>query len=269
MRSAARSRFGRTSVIGFVVARLRQSVNDAVSRCAVFMLAPRVALVTITQRRTVARPRLLDLFCGGGGASMGYHRAGFDVVGVDLEDHSENYPFEFHRADALTYPLEGFDAIHASPPCQRFSAASVCRPGLAETYPDLIEPIRKRLKSSGALYVIENVPRAPLENPTLLCGQMFGLDLFRHRLFESNVELPFMLHGHSKIGSKAGYIGGKHGWRPGRIISVAGNCAPIAESKRAMGIDWMSRRELAEAIPPAYTEWIGKHLLLALEESAA
>lgn len=199
---------------------------------------------------------------------MGYHRAGFEVVGIDIEDHSANYPFEFHQADAMPYPLDGFDAIHASPPCQRYSAASVCRPGLSEKYPDLIEPVRKRLIESGALYVIENVPRAPLENPTLLCGQMFGLDLFRHRLFESNVELPFMLHSHSKVGSKAGGSSYKGGWQPGRIISVAGNCAPVAEAKRAMQIDWMSRPELAEAIPPAYTEWIGAHLMRALEQAA-
>ena len=201
------------------------------------------------------RPWLLDLFSGAGGAAMGYHRAGFSVVGVDLNPQPR-FPFIFVQGDALEFVArhgKEFDAIHASPPCQRFSVASKCRPGLAEKYPDLIEPVRELLIASGKPYVIENVPGAPLLNATMLCGQMFGLALFRHRMFESNVELPFMLHGHSKVGSKAGYVGGKHGWRPGRIVSVAGNCAPIAESKRAMGIDWMSRPELAESIPPAYT----------------
>lgn len=199
---------------------------------------------------------------------MGYHRAGFDVVGVDIEPQPE-YPFEFHQADAMTFPLDGFDVIHASPPCQRFSQASRCRPGLAEEYPDLVGPIRERLKAADVLYIIENVPGAPLINPTMLCGQMFGLDLFRHRMFETNFELPFMLHSHSKVGSKAGYAGGKHGWRPGRIVSVAGNCNPIAECRRAMGIDWTTRRQLAEAIPPAYTEFIGQYAMDELERRAA
>lgn len=215
-----------------------------------------------------SRPRLLDLFCCGGGAAMGYHRAGFEVVGVDIEPQPK-YPFEFHRADALTFPLDGFDAYHASPPCQRFSQVSVCRPGLSEKYPDLVGPIRERLAATGKPYVIENVPGAPLLNPTMLCGQMFGLDLFRHRMFESNVELPFMLHSHSKVGTTAGASPERGGWKPGRIISVAGNCAPIAEARRAMGIDWLNAPELAEAVPPAYTEFIGKYLLQHLEEQAA
>ena len=208
--------------------------------------------------------KLLDLFCCAGGASMGYHRAGFEVVGVDIEPQP-NYPFEFHQADAMTFPLEGFDAIHASPPCQRFSMASRCRAGLAEQYPDFIAPIRERLRASGVPYVIENVPGAPLENPTLLCGQMFGLDLFRHRIFETNIELPFLLHTHSKPGSKAGGGGAKRGgWVPGKIISIAGNCAPIAEARRVMEIEWTTRDELAEAIPPAYTEYIGRELMKVL-----
>jgi DNA (cytosine-5)-methyltransferase 1 len=218
------------------------------------------------------RPRLLDLFCSAGGAAVGYDRAGFEVVGVDL-DPQPNYPFRFVQCDwadfIRLYGTDTFQAIHASPPCQRYSQASRCCPSLAETYPDLVAPVREALKASGLPWVIENVPGAPLIEPTMLCGQMFGLDLFRHRMFESSFPLPFMLHAHTKVGSKAGYTfdptSGKDngGWRPGRIISVAGNCSPIAEAKRAMGIDWMSRHELAEAIPPAYTEHIGKHLLAA------
>lgn len=194
---------------------------------------------------------------------MGYHRAGFEVVGVDTKPQP-HYPFEFHQADALTFPLEGFDVIHASPPCQKFSAMSRSNPGVADKYPDLIEPIRMRLIGVGVPYIIENVVGSPLLNATMLCGQMFGLDLFRHRLFEANFGLPFLLHSHSKVGSSAGQSAENGGWKPGRIISVAGNCAPIREARRAMGIDWMDRHELAEAIPPAYTEFIGRQLMQIL-----
>lgn len=212
------------------------------------------------------KPRLLDLFCGAGGAAMGYHRAGFEVVGVDIRPQPR-YPFEFHCLDfleALTRDLGRFDAYHASPPCQKWSRMTKCRRGLSNEYPDFIAPVRQIFAARRLPYVIENVPGAPLVSPLLLCGQMFGLDLFRHRLFESNVELPFMLHGHSKVGSKAGQSAENGGWAPGRIISVAGNCAPIAEAKRAMGIDWMTRDELSQAIPPAYTAHIGAQLLRAL-----
>lgn len=212
---------------------------------------------------------MLDLFAGAGGAARGYQRAGFYVVGVDLKSQPRYAGDEFHQADAMTFDLVGYDAIHASPPCQRFSVASRCRPGLADEYPDLIAAVRDRLVAAGVPYAIENVPGSPLEAPTLLCGQMFGLDLFRHRMFESSVPLPFTLHSHAKVGSKAGGSSYKGGWQPGRIISVAGNCAPIAEARRAMGIDWMQGRELAEAIPPAYTEWVGRRLLEALAAAPA
>lgn len=115
----------------------------------------------------MTKPRLLDLFCGAGGAAAGYHRAGFDVVGVDINPQP-NYPFEFHQADAMTFPLDGFDAIHASPPCQRYSRMSTSRPTLAATYPDLVAPIRERIERGP--YVIENVPGAPLVDPLVLCG---------------------------------------------------------------------------------------------------
>jgi DNA (cytosine-5)-methyltransferase 1 len=136
------------------------------------------------------KPRILDLFCGAGGASAGYARAGFDVVGVDLNPQPR-YPFEFHQADALTFPLDGFDAIHASPPCQAYSTM---RRGLWKDreHPDLIAPIRDRLIGADVPYVIENVEgaRRLLVNPVLLCGTMFGLgtkegnQLRRHRYFE-------------------------------------------------------------------------------------
>lgn len=183
---------------------------------------------------------------------MGYHRAGFEVVGVDIKPQ-KNYPFEFHQADAMTYPLEGFDVIHASPPCQAYSNAT--RHLATGDFPKLIPEVRRRI--AHKIYIIENVPGAPLINPITLCGALFGLDTYRHRLFESNiVKMPFIFHRqHGLKSSRAGH------WKPGTLISVAGNVAPFKYAKIAMGIDWMSREELAESIPPAYTEFIGKQLM--------
>jgi len=207
--------------------------------------------------------RILDLFCGAGGAAMGYHRAGFTVVGVDINP-MPRYPFEFIQADAMSFPLDGFAAIHASPPCQRYSAMSTCRPGLSDEYPDYIGLTRARLQASGVPWVIENVPGSPLRSPVTLCGFMFGLRLYRHRLFETSFQLPAIAHPeHTTPASKAGH------WEPGTIISVAGHIAPIAEARAAMGIDWMRREELAEAIPPAYTEWVGAALMAELAQEVA
>lgn len=204
------------------------------------------------------KPRLLDLYCGAGGASMGYHRAGFEVTGVDIKPQ-KNYPFHFNQGDAIEFLNEyghHFDVIHASPPCQRHSAMSNCRPGLAEKYPDLIEATRDALQEFNRPWVIENVPGSPLKNPITLCGHMFGLELYRHRLFEANIELNEPLHPkHVKPASKAGH------WKPGTIMSVSGHIAPIKVAREIMGIDWTNREELAEAIPPAYTEYIGKQLM--------
>jgi hypothetical protein len=118
------------------------------------------------------RPRLLDLFCGAGGAAVGYHRAGFDVVGVDINPQPR-YPFEFHQADAMTFPLDGFDAIHASPPCQAYSHGTP--PDKRSNHPDLLDATRDRLNAAGLPWVIENVPRAPLRSPVILCGSQFDL----------------------------------------------------------------------------------------------
>jgi len=198
--------------------------------------------------------RLLDLYCGAGGASMGYHREGFEVTGVDISPQ-KNYPFKFNQGDALEFLHEYghyFDAIHASPPCQRHSAMSNCRPGLAEKYPDLIDATRQALLEFNRPWVIENVPGSPLKDPITLCGQMFGLELYRHRLFESNIYLNVPGHPeHIKPASKAGH------WKPGTVMSISGHIAPIAKAREVMGIDWCNREELAEAIPPAYTKYIG------------
>ena len=230
------------------------------------------------------RPRLLDLFCGAGGAAMGYHRAGFDVVGVDINPQPR-YPFEFHQADAMTFPLDGFDVIHASPPCQKFTALKVMHN--AREHGDLLTPTHERLLAHGAPYVIENVPGAPLIDPIRLCGTMFGLgiadaDLRRHRLFE--VSPPMILSMKCRHGARGrdtvGLYGGHVRNRRRRTIGIYGKGARDSVRKRdkgvpdftaddgreAMGIDWMPITALSQAIPPAYTEWIGRHLIAALSK---
>lgn len=187
---------------------------------------------------------------------MGYHRAFPDaeIVGVDINPQPR-YPFTFVQGDAMTYDLDGFDLIHASPPCQGYSAMSACRPGIADKYPRLIEPLRDLLAASGTPYVIENVPGSPLHNPVILCGQMFGLDLYRHRLFETSFYVTTPAHDpHYTPASRAGH------WTPGTVMSVAGHVSPMWKAREVMGIDWMNRDELAESIPPAYTEYIGSYL---------
>jgi DNA (cytosine-5)-methyltransferase 1 len=212
------------------------------------------------------RPKLLDLFCKAGGAAMGYHRAGFEVIGVDIEPQP-NYPFEFHQADALHFLAEHwreFVAAHASCPCQFYSGMSACRPGLAQEYPDLIAATRGLLDLTGLPYVMENVPRSPLRPDLMLCGAMFGRALYRHRIFESNVFLWQPEHPkHMVRASKAGH------WEPGTVISVSGNCGPIALAREVMDIGWTNRRELAESIPPYFTEHIGTQLLAHLNAEAA
>jgi len=200
--------------------------------------------------------KALDLFCGAGGASAGLHAAGFDVAGVDIAAQPR-YPFTFHHADALTFPLEGFDLIWASPPCQAFTALNTLR---RYEHPNLIPPMRDRLRASGALYVIENVPGAPLERPIRLCGTMFGLatkdgraELRRHRLFESNIDTlllaPPCAHRRRSVGVY-GHSGGRSHREDAQQFTVQ-------EWREAMGIDWMIGEELAEAIPPSYAEFIG------------
>jgi DNA (cytosine-5)-methyltransferase 1 len=201
--------------------------------------------------------RLLDLFCKGGGAAMGYHRAGFEVVGVDIEPQP-HYPFEFIQADALTVDLAGFDVIHASPPCQAFTAYRRRR-GVGEGYPDLIEPIRRRLDAAGVPYVIENVAGAPLRDAIMLCGSAFGLDVQRHRYFESNVPLIAPACDHSVWTPRFPPATNRTNLR--RTVEVGVWRIPLAVQQQAMGIDWLPLAQLTEAIPPAYTEHIGRQLV--------
>jgi DNA (cytosine-5)-methyltransferase 1 len=235
------------------------------------------------------KPRLLDLFCGAGGAAKGYADAGFDVVGVDIRPQPR-YPYEFVQADAISilrgmldYPnFNGemwrpgyFDAIHASPPCQLYTAGRF-RPKARREYPDLIGPTRRALAKTSVPWVIENVPGAPLDNPVMLCGAAFGLEaqcadgkrrvLQRHRLFESNVWLmsPGCACGAAeRIGvyGNGGACSPRHG---GRHRGYQGS---KAERSAAMGVDWMAVRELSQAIPPAYTRFIGEQLLAHIKES--
>ncbi len=204
------------------------------------------------------KPKALDLFCCAGGAGMGMHRAGFAVTGCDIEAQ-RHYPFALVLGDALAQDLTGYDFVWASPPCQHHSRMTGCRDGLREKYPDLIAATRAKLKAWGGPWIIENVVGAPLQNPVMLCGAMFGLATYRHRIFESNVPLTAPTHPrHTTPTSKAGH------WKPGTLISVAGNCAPMSMAREAMGIDWMPRANLVEAIPPAFSEYLCAQILSSL-----
>lgn len=218
---------------------------------------------------STVRPLILDLFCGAGGSAVGYHRAGFDVVGVDINPQP-NYPFNFYQGDfeeVGRWLMRGLDiaAVHASPPCQRYTALAKGTNGNVGHYPDLIEPARRLLKQTGLPYVIENVATAPLLNPIVLCGEMFGLSVLRHRKFESNMLLLQPPHPWHR-----GFVAGwRHGVkRAGPYLAVygrGGDKGTVAERGTAMGIDWMrGPDELAEAIPPAYTELVGAQLLDAV-----
>jgi len=207
------------------------------------------------ERQKKARPLLLDLFCGAGGAAMGYYRAGFDVVGVDIKPQP-HYPFEFVQSDALVFAERlainngwRFDAVHASPPCQAFTQAKTIHPTVE--HPDLLTPTRALLDLIGLPYVIENVPNAPMRPDFVLCGSAFGEPrLRRHRWFEVNWDAAHLMApcGHSD-----------------QLVSVFGHGGHryhgVGEWREVMGIDWMTRDELAQAVPPSYTQFIGLHLL--------
>jgi DNA (cytosine-5)-methyltransferase 1 len=217
--------------------------------------------------------RLLDLFCGAGGCAVGYHRAGFDVVGVDIAPQP-NYPFEFIQGDALEYARahgHEFDAVHASPPCQRYSTGTFRREW-KDRHPDLIAPVRGLLQDLGRPWVIENVGAAPLSpGAAVLCGLMFGLKVFRHRSFESSFLLmapPHPSHKGKVIGRDGmrTCVGNSGCWGSGkqrRRVLASGSTERDDKPSWvvAMGIDWMTIGEMREAIPPAYTEFVGRQLI--------
>lgn len=214
----------------------------------------------------------MDLFCRAGGVSEGLLRAGFDVVGVDIGEHAKAYnkgpgnpdrherPARFVQADALEYPLDGFDFIWASPPCQGY-----IRSGISSKdgrHPLLIGPTRERLARSSALWTLENVPGSPLRRDLVLCGSIFGLAVRRHRHFELSWPLAALVPPCNHSRPAAGVYGHPHGKRgawPGMLSS------DLPTWSAAMGIDWMEAGDLAEAIPPAYAEWIGRQALALLQ----
>jgi len=220
------------------------------------------------------RPRLLDLFCGAGGAAMGYHRAGFDVVGVDVKPQP-HYPFQFVQADALLFveglgahwggwELEEFDAIHASPPCQAYSDLKYRTRG---DYPDLVGKTRELLEQTGLPYVIENVEGAPLVDPVVICGSSLGLgaggrELRRHRLFETNWPLLVAPCAHQR------QVVGVYGTGGGGQMTRGFKARGVAEAREALETPWMTLAECAQAVPPAYTELIGHQLIPQIRVAA-
>lgn len=206
-------------------------------------------------------PRLLDLFCGAGGAGMGYAQAGFTVTGVDIVPQP-HYPFTFIQSDALEYLAhhgQDFDVIHASPPCQAYSRL---RSLATRNHPALIPATREGLFQSGRPSVIENVEGAPLDDALMLCGTMFGLNVIRHRLFECRPRLFFPPA--TCAHTRCTILMGRRPNRATDYAQVTGHFSDVVFAREAMGIDWMPRDALAQAIPPAYTHWIGAQLLPSL-----
>lgn len=218
--------------------------------------------------------RALDLFCGAGGATRGLQMAGFNVTGVDIKPQPRYCGDEFIQADALAYPLEGFDLIWASPPCQAHSSIAKQqrerRPGKHE-HPDLVAATRDRLIASGRPWVIENVMGAPLRSPGMLCGSMFGLNLRRHRLFETPLPIlwPQCVHHHQAPRFRS--LNKRRGGKLARVVGVHGHLNYAGERglrEQAMGVDWMTDYELAQSIPPAYSEHIGRYAVMAIKGAA-
>lgn len=210
------------------------------------------------------RPKLLDLFCCQGGASRGYADAGFDVTGVDI-DPQPRYPFNFVQADAVQYladHLDDYDAFAASPPCQAHTLAQRIQ---QNDHPDFIDPIRDLMIASGKPWVIENVVGAPLRDPQMLCGAMFGLETYRHRLFETGAGFTFEAPEHPQHVARTTKMG--RPVQPGEYMHVVGNFTGVDKARGVMGMPWANRDGLREAIPPAYTEFIGSHLLAHLQRS--
>jgi DNA (cytosine-5)-methyltransferase 1 len=212
--------------------------------------------------------KLLDLYCKAGGASVGYARAGFEVIGVDIKKQ-KRYPYQFIQADALEILadkdfISQFDVIAASPPCQTYSATKHLRnaQGKSTNKVDLIPQTREGLIASGKIYIIENVPGAPLIDPVFMCGSSFGLKVRRHRQFESNVKLTGLSCNHKLQGKPVGVYGSMRDEIPG-----GGHTAKsLEEAREAMGIDWMLWGDLVEAIPPIYTEYLGKQIMEAAND---
>jgi len=220
----------------------------------------------------MTRPKVLDLFSGAGGAAMGYWRAGFNVVGVDLEEH-DDFPFRFVQGDALEVLADvdyvrSFDLVHASPPCQAYSTATANK----AKHPDLVGPVRDLLLAAQVDFIIENVPQAPLINPVRLCGSSFGLRVRRHRDFESNLPLVGSRCDHKAQGQPVGVYGdhwdSREFFRPDGT-KRGGKATSLEDGRHAMGIDWMNWEDLKESIPPIYTEHLGRQAITQLSTAQA
>lgn len=203
--------------------------------------------------------KALDLFCGAGGASMGLHRAGFDVTGVDIESQPR-YPFTFHQLDALEcdWAAMDYDFVWASPPCQKFTAYKR-RPNHVAPRENLIPQTRELLKAAGVPYVIENIPGAPLKNTFQLCGSSFGLDVRRHRIFEASFKVTPPACNHSWQTPRFPPASNRKNLR--RTVEVGVWRIPLETQRKAMGIEWMNLEELSEAVPPAYSHFIATQFL--------
>jgi DNA (cytosine-5)-methyltransferase 1 len=206
--------------------------------------------------------KILDLYCCGGGAGFGYEQAGFDVTGVDIVDQPKHQG-KFIKADAIEYlnnNYHKYDVIHASPPCQAYSTSSMQFRIAGKKYPDLIAPTREALIKTGKPYIIENVPGSPLVDPILLCGSMFGMRTYRHRLFESN--MPIKAPNHPEHSHKNAKMGRKP--KDGEFIQYVGHFSGVKLVQEMTGLSWLGQYELAQSIPPQYTKYIGEQIVLLL-----
>lgn len=233
------------------------------------------------RRLLIVMPTILDLFCGEGGSAYGYKLAGWSVIGVDLHERfRKRYPgHEYIVADALEYVRahgKKYDAIHASPPCQGYSIATAGNKEARNKYSNLIPEVREELQNSGCYYVIENVAQAAghLIDPITLCGTMFNLvghdeddtplEMWRHRLFESNLDIyppGECTHGHFSSQVAGSYGGGRRDKYEARYVRKGGYVPSKRIQEELMGIDWMTQKGLFESLPPCYTKHIGKQLL--------
>lgn len=205
------------------------------------------------------KPRLLDLFCCAGGAARGYQLAGFHVTGIDIKPQPRYIGDVFIQADALEYVAKHgheYDVINSSPPCEYYAPPTKQWRKLGRHYPDLIAKTREALQATGKPYIIENVPEAPLRNPTILSAELFGLNIARVRAFETSFPLPFVLLPPPRKPVKMG--------RPvkeGDVVFPVGHFSGVDYVRQQTGCYWMNQTELAEAIPPAMTQWIGERIL--------
>lgn len=225
-------------------------------------------------RKMLTKPWLLDLYCSAGGCAKGYQRAGFRVVGVDINNQPRYCGDAFVQMDAIKvletllcgehitdsngkqWRLSDFIAVHASPPCQKYTKSAKQWRAAGKEYPDLVATTRDVLRAIGKPYIIENVPGAPLINPITLNADFFGINIARTRLFETSFTLPFILLPPPRKPVKMG--------RPikdGDILTPVGNFSGVPYARREMQCEWMNQHELSQAIPPVYTEWIGQHLM--------